>query len=159
MQSLITKQIFDYVAAGNVQVLRQQQAQLGFKQPDDIAFLQDDSSYGQNALFISCLIKDEAKAYEMTEYLIKQAKCNAAHEDSLNQTCLFYTSRDGRLDLCRLFLESGCKADHIDSYGQTPIFYTAREGHTNIMKMLIEMGGDPDRVDNDGQSPIFYAVR
>ena len=39
MQSLITKQIFDYVAGGNVQILRQQQAQLGFKQPDDIAFL------------------------------------------------------------------------------------------------------------------------
>ena len=95
----------------------------------------------------------------MSEYLIKQAKCNAAHEDQLNQTCLFYVSRDGRLDLCKLFLEGGCKADHIDSYGQTPIFYAAREGHPQIMKMLIDMGGDPDRVDNDGQSPIFYAVR
>tara|TARA_B110000285_G_scaffold186678_1_gene212138 strand:- start:344 stop:526 length:183 start_codon:yes stop_codon:yes gene_type:complete len=59
-------------------------------------------------------------------------------------------SRDGRLELCKLFLEGGCKADHIDSYGQTPIFYAAREGHPAIMKMLIEMGGDPDRVDNDG---------
>ena len=95
----------------------------------------------------------------MSEYLIKEAKCNASLEDTLNQTCLFYVSRDGREDLCRLFLEHGCKANHVDSYGQTPIFYTAREGHRNIMQMLIEKGGDPDHVDNDGQTPIFYAVR
>lgn len=56
---------------GNVDTLRQEQARLGFMQPDDIAFLQDETNYSQNALFTSCLIKDDRKAYEMSEYLIK----------------------------------------------------------------------------------------
>ena len=144
---------------GNIQTLKQEQANLGFYQPDDIAFLIDESSYNQNALFVSCLIKDDKKAYDMTEYLIKEAKCNALLEDSLNQTCLFYVCRDGREQLVKLFLENGCKANHVDSYGQTPIFYTAREGHRDIMKVIIEAGGDPDQVDHEGQTPIFYATR
>jgi len=63
------------------------------------------------------MIKDEQKAYEMTSYLIKEAKCNAGLEDELEQTCLFYVSRDGREELVKLFLEHGCKANHIDSFG------------------------------------------
>ena len=159
MQGQLTQIIFDYIKMGSVDTLKQEQAKLGFHQPDDIAYLIDESTYGQNALFVSCLVKDDKKAYEMTEYLIKEAKCNAALEDSLNQTCLFYVCRDGRYDLVKLFLEHGCKADHVDSYGQTPIFYTTREGHCEIMKLIIEAGGDPDQVDHEGQTPIFYATR
>ena len=66
---------------------------------------------------MSCLIKEEDKALEMTEYLIKEAKCNPTQEDALSQTCLFYVCREGRTDLVKLFLEQGCKADHVDNYG------------------------------------------
>lgn len=97
--------------------MKQEQARLGFNQPDDIAFLMDDTSYQQNALFTSILIKDDKKAYDMTAYLIKEAKCKAAMQDSLDQTCLFYVSRDGRSELAKLFIEHGCKSNHIDSYG------------------------------------------
>lgn len=96
---------------------------------------------------------------DMTKYLIEYAKCDVNQEDTLNQTCLFYLSRDGREDLIRLLLRHGAKANHSDSYGQTPLFYAAREGHCSVMKMLIEAGADPDFIDNEGQTPIFYSVR
>lgn len=86
----------------------------------------------------------------MTKYLIEEAKCNAGHKDTLDQTCLFYVSRDGRTDLVDLFLTNGCKANHCDSYDQTALFYAAREGHVEIMRKLIEAGGDPDFVDHEG---------
>lgn len=95
----------------------------------------------------------------MTRYLIEEAKCDVNLEDTLNQTCLFYVSRDGRTDLVKLLLRHGAKANHSDSYGQTPLFYAAREGHYQIMQALIEAGGDPDFIDNEGQTPVFYAVR
>lgn len=73
----------------------------------------------------------------MTKYLIEDAKCDVSFEDSLNQTCLFYASRDGRSDLVELLLANGCKANHSDSYGQTSFFYACREGHIDILKLLI----------------------
>lgn len=86
----------------------------------------------------------------MTKYLIEVAKCDSNHQDTLNQTCLFYVSRDGRIDLVELFLANGCQANHSDTYDQTALFYAAREGHVEIMKKLIEAGGDPDFVDHEG---------
>ena len=53
----------------------------------------------------------------MCKYLIEVAKCDPLFEDTLNQTCLFYGSRDGRSELVQLFLQNGCKANHSDSYG------------------------------------------
>jgi len=142
--------IFNIVSQGSIEQLKAEQIRLGFKQADDISFLIDESQNSQNALFVSCAIKDPAQASVMTKYLIEEAKCEASLEDTLNQTCLFYVSRDGRLDLVKLFLNHGCKANHSDSYGQTPLFYAAREGHCDIMHTLIEAGADPDFIDNEG---------
>lgn len=151
--------IFDAISLGNIEQLKAEQAHLGFKQPDDVSFLVDEANSSQNALFVSCAIKEGAKALEMTKYLIEEAKCDVNLEDTLKQTCLFYVSRDGRADLVKLLLHHGAKANHSDSYGQTPLFYAAREGHCHIMQALIEAGGDPDFIDNEGQTPVFYAVR
>ena len=51
-------------------------AHLGFKQPDDIAYLVDEANSSQNALFVSCSIKEPQKAMAMTRYLIESAKCD-----------------------------------------------------------------------------------
>jgi len=69
---------------GEIDILKIEQMKLGFHQPDDIAFLTDDTSYNQNALFTSILITDEKLAYDMTVYLINEAKCNASFEDTIN---------------------------------------------------------------------------
>lgn len=117
LHNQITGIIFDYVRLGSVSTLKQEQERLGFAQPEQISYLVDEKSYNQNALFVSAVIKDEKKAYEMTKYLIEEARCQAFLQDTNNQTCLFYVARDGRVDLAKLFLQHGCKANHTDSYG------------------------------------------
>lgn len=159
LQSKMTNLVFEIINQGNVDQLKIELSRLGFKNCQEVALLIDESVQSQNALFTSCVIKDPLKAYNMTKFLVEEAKCDAAHQDTLNQTCLFYVSRDGRMDLVKLFLENGCKANHSDCYDQSALFYAAREGHIEIMKLLIEAGGDPDFVDHEGQTPIFYVVK
>ena len=70
----------------------------------DIGHLYDEESYRQNALFVSCCIKDDKKAMEMTMFLINECNCDPTLEDQLQQTCVFYQARDGREEFSRLFL-------------------------------------------------------
>jgi len=69
---------------------------LGFKNYTDISNLFDEESYRQNALFVSCCIKDDKKAMDMTLFLINDCRCDPKLEDQLGQTCVFYQARDGR---------------------------------------------------------------
>lgn len=52
----------------------------------------------------------------MVEYLISQGVDPIAN-DTLNQTPLFYASREGKLALVDLFLKNGCQPNHLDTYG------------------------------------------
>jgi ankyrin repeat protein len=52
----------------------------------------------------------------MVEYLIAQG-CDATAHDSLNQTPLFYASRDGKLSLVDQFVKMGCHPNDLDSNG------------------------------------------
>lgn len=72
----------------------------------------------------------------MIEFLTSLGVDSTAN-DSLNQTPLFYASRDGRALLVEYFLKQGCLPNHIDTNGQTSIFYAAREGHLEVCKKLV----------------------
>ena len=72
----MTNLIFEYVSRGDIPSLKKNLQQLGFKSPSDIAFLHDEETYKQNALFFSCCIKDDEKAMAMTKFLIEECKCN-----------------------------------------------------------------------------------
>lgn len=56
---------------------------MGFKSYDELANMIDDEQQ-QNALFISCIIKDPEQAYNMTKFLIEEGKCDANHKDALS---------------------------------------------------------------------------
>lgn len=71
----------------------------------------------------------------MMHWLLKQ-NVDVSLPDSLNQTALFYASRDGKSSLVDLLYERGCDPNFIDWNGQTSIFYAAREGHTEVCKKL-----------------------
>jgi ankyrin repeat protein len=159
LQEQITQILFKFIEQGNIEKLQKEQALLGLSQPDDISLLVDEQNYNQNALFSSVQIKDDKQAIEMTKYLIEVGKCDPCKLDTLNQTCLFYVSRDGINELAKIFLKHGCNPNQVDSYGQTPLFYAAREGFIDVVKTLVEAGAEADHIDNDGQSPMFYAVR
>jgi ankyrin repeat protein len=64
--------------------------------------------------------------------------------DHLNQTALFYASREGKSSLVDLLVTLGCPTNHVDSYGQTAIFYGAREGHVEVCRRLVSHGANPD---------------
>ena len=59
---------------------------------------------------------DENLAIKMVQWLFKKG-CRITHTDSLNQTCMFYVARDGRLKLMRSLIELGVDVNHVDRYG------------------------------------------
>jgi hypothetical protein len=80
-------------------------ARLGIKHPASIGHLVDGEN--QNALFTSVGIKGETDlvALEISAYLINSAGCNPHHEDSMNQTPLFYAAREGNELTMRLLVQ------------------------------------------------------
>jgi len=71
LQKEITSLIFDHIMEGDIDKLQSHQQRLkGYENPEDVGRLIDTTCYHQNALFVSCVIKNEQKAQEMTKYLI-----------------------------------------------------------------------------------------
>jgi ankyrin repeat protein len=50
----------------------------------------------------------------MVEYLVSNG-VDAAIQDKLNQTALYYACREGKLSLIELLIKSGCDVNHVDS--------------------------------------------
>lgn len=42
---------------------------------------------------------------------------NPAKPDSLNQTTMYYSAREGKNNLIDFLVENGCNVNHIDTYG------------------------------------------
>ena len=83
--------------------------------------------------------------------ILKELGVKPEQPDTLNQTALYYTSRDGKLLLLEFLINEGnCNVNHIDTYGQSPIFYACREGHLETVKKLVSYGADSDLIDNNG---------
>ena len=125
----------------------------------DVSTLLDEVNYKQTPLFSASLIKSDDQAVRMARVL-KEMGVRPDLPDNLNQTALYYASREGKLHLIDfLVTEGNCKVNQVDTYGQSPIFYAAREGHLDTIKKLVSYGADADLVDNNGQTPIFYAIK
>lgn len=113
----------------------------------------------QNAFFYCALIKDDNDALKVCKYLLNIG-VNPLFKDKHEQTCLYYTAREGKY-LTSKFLIEECKLpiNEKDIYGQNPIYYSAREGHFNLCRLFIEKGSDINLEDKFGQTCIFYAIR
>lgn len=55
---------------------------------------------------------------------------NPTYKDKIQQTPLYYASREGKYQCCKYLIESGCTVNDLDYYNQTPIFYAARYFYT-----------------------------
>ena len=113
----------------------------------------------QNAFFFMALVKNDADALNICKYLV-EIGVNPAHKDKHNQTCLYYTVREGKYETSKYLIEN-CELpiNDKDIYGQNPIYYAAREGHLNLCELLVEKGTDVNLEDKYGQTCIFYAIR
>ena len=118
-----------------------------------------DKQNEQNAFFSAALIEDDAQALEIFKYL-KSKDLSPNLKDKLQQTCLYYTCREGK-NLCSKYLveECGLNVNEIDAYGQTPIYYCVRDNKIETVKLMIDLGTNINIEDKYGQTCLFYAIR
>ena len=114
---------------------------------------------GQNAFFSAALIKEDAKALEIFKFL-KSKGLSPNIKDKFEQTCLYYTCREGK-NLCSKYLveECGLNVNEIDIYGQTPIYYCVRDHKIETVKLMIDLGTNINIEDKYGQTCLFYGIR
>ena len=113
----------------------------------------------QNAFFYCALVKNDLDALNICKYLV-EIGVNPAHKDKHEQTCLYYTVREGKYETSKYLIENcHLPINEKDIYGQNPIYYAAREGHLNLCELLVEKGTNINLEDKYGQTCIFYAIR
>lgn len=118
-----------------------------------------DKENQQNAFFYCALVKDDLNALNICKFLV-ELKVNSHFRDKHDQTCLYYTVREGKYNTSEyLIKQCNLPVNEKDIYGQNPIYYAAREGHLELCKLLVENGTDINLEDKYGQTCIFYAIR
>ena len=124
----------------------------------DVTALKDIQK-NQNAFFSAALIKDDDQALEVFKFL-KSKGLSPNLKDKFEQTCLYYTCREGKnLSSRYLVEECGLNANEIDIYGQTPIYYSVRDHKLETVKEMIDLGANINIEDKYGQTCLFYAIR
>ena len=118
-----------------------------------------DKENQQNAFFFCALVKNDIDALNICKYLV-EIGVKPSHKDKYEQTCLYYTVREGKYETSKYLIEN-CKLpiNEKDIYGQNPIYYAARDGHLNLCELLVKKGADVNLEDKYGQTCIFYAIR
>ena len=118
-----------------------------------------DKENQQNAFFFCALVKNDLDALNICKYLV-EIGVNPQHKDKYEQTCLYYTVREGKYETSKYLIENcHLPINEKDIYGQNPIYYAARDGHLNLCVLLVEKGSDVNLEDKFGQTCIFYAIR
>ena len=118
-----------------------------------------DTDNQQNAFFYCSLIKDDNNALNICKFLLKIG-VNPLFKDKHQQTCLYYTAREGKYLTSKYLIEiCGLPINERDIYGQNPIYYSVREGKIDICQLFVEKGVDINLEDKFGQTCIFYAIK
>ncbi len=154
IDNTLIKIVLNSVQDGDLEVIKQNKVKFNL----DMNLLVDKESQ-QNAFFFMALVKNDADALNICQYLV-EIGVNPAHKDKHNQTCLYYTVREGKYETSKYLIEKcNLPINERDIYGQNPIYYAARDGHLNLCELLVEKGTDVNLEDKYGQTCIFYAIR
>ena len=154
IDTTISKMILNSIEEGDLEVIKSNIE----KNHIDIKLLKD-TSKDQNAFFSASLIKEDKDALKVFKYL-KESGLDPKEKDKFQQTCLYYTCREGKKLCCEYLIdECGLNPNEIDIYGQNPIYYAVRDGKLDTIKIMIEKGANINIEDKYGQNCIFYAIR
>ena len=154
IDTTISKMILNSIEEGDLEVIKSNIE----KNHIDIKLLKD-TSKDQNAFFSASLIKEDKDALKVFKYL-KESGLDPKEKDKFQQTCLYYTCREGKKLCCEYLIdECGLNPNEIDIYGQNPIYYAVRDGRIDTINLMIEKGANINIEDNYGQNCIFYAIR
>lgn len=81
-------------------------------------------------------------------------------KDKHQQTCLYYTCREGKVLTSKYLIEEcNVPINEKDIYGQHPIYYSCREGKLEVCQLLLEKGADLNLEDKYGQTCLYYAIK
>ena len=136
----LAKHLLELIRKGDFEAMRAEAERLGNGQPSLVLPYLRDDKYNHNAIFYATLIKEDGVQLRTVEYLIENG-VDANQVDNLNQTALYYASREGKLGLIDLLVKEGCDVNHLDSNVQSPLFYASREGHIEVVKRLVTLYG------------------
>ena len=154
IDTTLTKMILNSIEEGDLQTIKNNIE----KNNIDIKSLKDISK-DQNAFFYAALIKEDSDALNVFKFL-KELGLDPKEKDKFQQTCLYYTCREGKTLCCEYLIdECNLNPNEIDIYGQNPIYYAVRDGKLETIKIMIEKGANINIEDKYGQNCIFYAIR
>jgi ankyrin repeat protein len=60
------------------------------------------------------------------KYFIETCGVDPTAKDKIQQTALYYASREGRFKTCEYLIQQGVPLNDIDLYHQTPVYYASR---------------------------------
>lgn len=102
-------------------------------------------------------IIDKTKA--IAELLIKHG-ANVNYSSKVSGAPLHKAAKMGRVDLCKLFIESGADANALDELlGQTPLHNAAKNGYWECVQILLEKGAQPNIKNKLGQTALSFAEK
>jgi ankyrin repeat protein len=78
--------------------------------------------------------------------------------DRDGRTPLFYSLRDGELDISSHLINAGANVNARDKNLETPLHFAAREYQVGSAKLLLERGANVDAQDSHGNTALFRAV-
>lgn len=79
--------------------------------------------------------------------------------DAAGYTALHYAARSGRVDICKILLQSSANVNATTRAGfATPLHRAAFAGKEQIVELLLESGADPKLQDVDGRTALHRAV-
>jgi ankyrin repeat protein len=71
-----------------------------------------------------------------------EAYANMDRSDVFRSTALHWAALDGRLGMCRPFLNWGARMLPMGMTEDTPLHLAAWKGHLSVVKLLVERGAD-----------------
>jgi len=149
------------------------------------AFNCDNKNINFNGIILRCkldhtyLIKNYREIFKLPIDIIKQCitkeNVNFKNNDNYNNTVLIIASRNGRIEIAKLFIDAGAKgvglsplptsfaqAQNIavnlqNDKGETALMFASERGHTRIVKLLIEAGADVNIQDHINHTALMVA--
>lgn len=79
--------------------------------------------------------------------------------DSLGNTALYYSAKNGNAQICTFFLEKGADVNQICRYGDTALHMAFRSGSAETVMLLYDRGGNPNVKNKFGQTPLAFGSK
>lgn len=111
-------------------------------------------SHGRSTAFNACMLGKFELAKKLLDLMLETEECCPKYyfssdktkqnpvnlTDYDNQTPLFHSCIEGKINIVELFIAQDANINVIDRFGHTPIYYAQKNGHKKIVKLLKKSG-------------------